>query len=342
MSYKRTPSELQKHATLFWPSDLAAKEQSASIIPKLIATQDKFISVLHVSDSSPDAWKNVLAATKELHANLFLKHLMVLADLGGEPMQRIKAGFKEIFPNRIMKYGWKGRHYEYTFQAIPTTARLTNRALHVDGKHFHKKHDLEPLIEDVVMLLLHGAASLSGSIPDIVRDRCVIGALIGEKTELEKFVKQRYIWVSRITGGATSNTMGQIAQDYVRDILVDRLPGWKVTRNGSIPGISQNSGITDISFDVVARSPNQKWFGVEVSFQFTTNSVIERKAGQAEGRQRVLHNAGHKIAYVIDGAGNFARSSALNTICKNSDCTVAFTPSEIDLLVGFLIKHSKQ
>jgi hypothetical protein len=262
MNYRRTPTELKKHATLFWPrdvdekltafrflidndndpnlfntesgvlvhvsSDLAAKEQSASIIPKLIATQDKFISVLHISDSSPDAWKGALAATNELYANLFLKHLMVLADIGGEPMQRIKSGFKAIYPHGTMKYSWKGRNYEYRFRGIPTTARLTNRTLHVDGKHFHKKYEFEPVMEDVVMLLLHGAASQGASVPDIVRERCVIGALMGERTELEKFVKQRYIWVNRITGGTTSNAMGQIAQDYVRDTLSERLLGSRI------------------------------------------------------------------------------------------------------------------
>ena len=76
--------------------------------------------------------------------------------------------------------------------------------------------------------------------------------------------------------------MGQIAQDYVRDILSVNLPNWKIKRNGTIPGISHNAGNTDISFDIVAMSPKKKWYAIEVSFQFTTNSVIERKAGQAE------------------------------------------------------------
>jgi hypothetical protein len=165
--------------------------------------------------------------------------------------------------------------------------------------------------------------------------------LSGEKQELEKFVKQRYILVSRITGGATSNTLGQIAQNYVKDILDDNLPGWMITRNGTIPGISHNAGITDISFDIVVQSPKKKWFAVEVSFQFTTNSVIERKAGQAEARLRLVHKKGYKIAYVLDGAGNFARKSGLTTICKNSDCTVAFTPEEFMVLTRFLKENDR-
>jgi len=337
--YIRNPAILKRKAVLYWPTELAQKEQLVSIIPRLIGTQDKFISLLHVADSGPESWKTILFETKNFPANVFLKHLMVLADVGGEPLQRIKAGFRTIFPTNKMSYIWKGKKYEYQFKNIQKVGNVTNAALYVDGKRFSSDHQLSPLMEDIAMLLLYGSTVQTDSIPEIIRDRCIIGNLIGEKQEIEKFVKQRYIWVSRITGGATSNTMGQIAQDYVRDILSANLPGWRIKRNGSIPGMSHNAGNTDISFDIVAMSPKKKWYAIEVSFQFTTNSVIERKAGQAEARAKLLHAAGHKIIYVIDGAGNFARVSALTTICKNSDCTVAFAPEEIDVLLTFLKKR---
>ena len=95
------------------------------------------------------------------------------------------------------------------------------------------------------------------------------------------------------------------------------------------------------SFDIVVASPTGKYCAIEASFQVTTNSVIERKAGQAQARQLQLHAAGHKIAYIIDGAGNFQRSSALKTICHYSDCTVTYKDSELDLLVDFLINFEK-
>jgi hypothetical protein len=87
---------------------------------------------------------------------------------------------------------------------------------------------------------------------------------------------------------------------------------------------------------IVAKSPSNQYVAIEVSFQVTTNSVIERKAGQARARAQLLREAGHRLAYVIDGAGNFDRDAALRTICRYSDCTVAFTPEEINVLVEFL------
>jgi len=339
-NYARPPDELRKKAILYWPTELSEREKSASVIPLLISTQDKFISILDVSDSAPDAWKVALTATQELPANLFLKHLMVLSDIGGEPLKRLKTEFKKIFSSGSMSYVWKSKVYTYKFRAIPSARSLSNATLHADGKRIHHSRSLDALAEDVAMLLLHGASSIDTGIPDIIKDRCMIGSLMGDKPALEKFVKQRYIWVSRITGGATANSLGQIAQDYVRDLLVKALPHWKLKRNGSIPGMSQTAGKTDMSFDIVARSPSNKWVGIEVCFQFTTNSVIERKSGQAEARAMLLRRAGHRIAYVIDGAGNFERSSALANICRHSDCTVAFSPEEIGVLAEFLREQS--
>lgn len=89
-------------------------------------------------------------------------------------------------------------------------------------------------------------------------------------------------------------------------------------------------------FDMVAEAPTGKRCAIEVSFQFTTNSTIERKGGQAQSRQKLLHKKGHRIAYVIDGAGNFERRSAISTICRYSDCAVTFRDSEITRLAEFL------
>lgn len=79
-----------------------------------------------------------------------------------------------------------------------------------------------------------------------------------------------------------------------------------------------------------------KYVAIEVCFQVTTNSVIERKAGQARSRYEQIEHAGHRIAYVLDGAGNFQRETALQTICAYSHCTVAFSRSELELLCTFL------
>ena len=174
------------------------------------------------------------------------------------------------------------------------------------------------------------------NLPDDIIEKCIIGNLLGKSEELETFVKQRYIWVSRITGGATANRLGQLGQTYVKEYLENKLPDWRINQD-RLPNVSQNER-TSLAVDIVAKSPKNKFCAIEVSFQVTTNSTIERKAGQAQARQELLHSQGYKIAYVIDGAGNFERRSALTSICQHSDCTVSFRDDELDKLVEFLKK----
>jgi hypothetical protein len=121
--------------------------------------------------------------------------------------------------------------------------------------------------------------------------------------------------------------------------LEDKLPKWDFKKK-QIEKISQNKR-TLLSYDIVAASPKGNYCAIEISFQVTTNSTIERKAGRAQTRQKQLSKRGQKIAYIIDGAGNFERSSALKAICQFSDCTVKFKDSELDKLVKFLISLDK-
>ncbi len=331
----RSVADLEAKAVKFWPAELAEQEQSTSIIPRLIESQEKFIGILYVANASPLAWKNVLQATKGMPANLFLKHLSVLSDVGGEKFQRYRREIDTWFPEGKMPFRWGDADHEYAFQSLGTARAWTNKVLGIDGAGLSGDRALSAVMEDVAVILLHGGSSLAPRLPDDLTEKCLLGGLIGRKAELDSFVRQRYIHVSRITGGATANTMGQLCQQYVREALKQSLSSWDFSRH-TIPGISQNRGRTDMSFDIVGKSPKGVYCAIEVSFQVTTNSTIERKAGQAADRQRLLREKGHRIAYVIDGAGNFQRRSALSTICSHSDCTVAFGNQELAKLVAFL------
>lgn len=334
-NYRPNPKELKQYASLFWPKELTDKEKAASVIPLLLKSQDKFISILDVSERKPDSWKTVLAETNDLPANLFLKHMMVLADVGGEILKRFAKEFESWFPKGKMTYLWNESEQSYKFKILGTGKRLSNNSLFVDGKSLANGHTLTDAMEDVIMILLYGYALIGDKFPTTIADKCIIGGFIGRKADLQRFVKQRYIVVSRITGGATSNMLGQLAEKYVRDLLKQLIPEWKIS-HGTIKGISHNDGKTDTTFDIIAESPKHKIIAIEVSYQVTTNSVIERKQGQAKARADLLHKHGHKIAYVLDGAGNFERNAAMRTICEYSDCTVAFSQEQIELLALYI------
>ena len=335
----RNTDDLERNAIKFWPAEIAIHEKDISIIPKLIETQDKFISLLNLSDANPFIWKQILLTTKSIPGNLFLKHLMVLADIGGESLMRLKKELPAILEN-VLTFSWEGEIYSYTFQTLTQKENWSNRKLYVDGNGLTRCIDLTPMMEDICMLLFFGGAAITDKeLPIDVINKCILGSMLGKVEELKSFIQQRYIWVSRITGGATANTLGQLAQTYVKQYLEKKLPEWRINKD-HLPDVSQNKR-TFLSVDIVVKSPKGIYCAVEVSFQVTTNSTIERKAGQARSRQEALHRKGHKIAYVIDGAGNFARQSALRTICQYSDCTVSFRDEELNKLVEYIKELDK-
>ena len=336
-NYAKSFEQLEASASKFWPQELIEIESSLSVIPLLLRTQDDFIDIISVQVPNIESLFTVLEASS-FPANLFLKHLVILADFGGEMLQRVSAEFHNIFPNGELNYLWNGNQQKYVFQNNPPT--FSNKALKIDGKELFNKHKLDSTQKDAIALLLFGSVySCENTEFTAALSKCEIGEYLGKRTELTSFIKQRYIWVSRITSGATSNNLGQIAQNFVAQFITDNLhvDGANIQNGGRLPNVTQTDAITGrmTSFDLVV-SKGKKYVAIEVGFQVTTNSVIERKSGQAQSRFIQAEKAGHKIAYVLDGAGNFQRETALRNICAYSHCTVAFSKKELEVLCQFL------
>jgi hypothetical protein len=336
--YNRNITELKIKAAMWWPEELKTKNALANVLPLLLKTQDDFLHLIVLSKNDPFQLFDLIKVAK-YPANLFLKHLSVLADYGGEPIQRLGRSFKDIFPKHKGEKGkyyfdfiWKEKNYRYEFKSLPVNG-LSNKKLFIDGEGLIKEKELTDLTCDMIALLLF--ASTSDYAEQAGLNACEIGTMLGNEDELIKFVKQRYITVSRITGGATANSLGQLAQTEIVSFLTKELgKKYKIIRNGyiTINGYDKKGGMP---FDLVVEKGKKK-VGIEVSFQVTTNSTIERKAGQAADRQALVHKSGYHIAYVLDGAGNFQRSSAISTICNHSDCTVAYTPAEFKVLSNWI------
>ena len=338
IKYNRDIHELEANAEKWWPKALEAQVAEISVIPNLVATQEQFISILKISGKSPLQIFDVLGAS-QMSANLFLKHLVVLADYGGEMIKRLGREFAEVFPvdqktkRHYMQYIMAEKSYRYDFQLLPVKG-LGNTKLKIDGAAIVQEIEMDGLYQDMAMILMYGSTSDVAHLAGL--EKCEIGALLGDEVAITKYVRERYINVSRITTGSSSNSLGQVAQDYVVEILAQHLPeSISIKRNGKI--VLTDGGMP---FDVVAIKGKKK-VGVEVTFQVTTNSVIERKAGQAKSRQAAMHDDGYWIAYVIDGAGNFQRTSAVSTICRFSDCTVAYSADEIAVLAAFIKEKLK-
>lgn len=334
--FNRNIDELKAKAALWWPEELKEKYALANVLPLLLKTQEDFLRLIVLSKDNPFQLFDLIRAAK-FPGNLFLKHLAVLADFGGEPIQRLGRSFVNIFPKAkqgtyYFEFLWKAKKYRYDFKSLPIKG-LNNKRLFIHSEGLVIEKELDDLTCDMIALLLFGSASDQSDQAGLVA--CEIGGLLGNEEELTAFVKQRYIMVSRITGGAAANALGQLAQSELVTFLTKELGSqYQVKGNGYIQlnGYEKSGGMP---FDIVVEKGDKK-IGIEISFQVTTNSTIERKSGQSADRKALMHRAGHNIAYVLDGAGNFQRSSAISTICEHSDCTVAYTLSEFMVLANWI------
>lgn len=221
--YNRDLEELAKHAVLHWPDSILEIADSKSSLPRLLATQDVFLAILVAASANPDSWKQVMSENRDMHANLFLKHLMILTDLGGEALNKLPP-LSNYFEGGVMEFPWGDGNRIYRFREISEKCTLTNSALKVDARKLAIPSGLSGKIEDVCMLLLFGEAALNDTLPMEVKSRCNVGDYLGNPDELEAFVRQRYIHVSKQVGGATANALGHAVQEYVAHHLSEHLP----------------------------------------------------------------------------------------------------------------------
>jgi len=140
-----------------------------------------------------------------LPANLFLKHLVILADFGGEMLQRVSAEFETLFPSGELHYLWRGEQRTYKFNVLPKK-KFGNKALKIDDKELVNAHPLDDLQKDAIALLLFGNA-YSNEKSEVAHalSKCRIGECLGEPNFVSKIVKQRYFWFSQIIRTETVN-----------------------------------------------------------------------------------------------------------------------------------------
>lgn len=123
--YNRTFAELESLASKFWPIEPSEQEADLSVIPVLLDTQEKFISILSVSVSHIENLFKIIESS-DLTTNLFLKHLVILADFGGEILKRISNEFVNLFPQGQMIYYWQGQKRFYEFKTFNKQTKKQN------------------------------------------------------------------------------------------------------------------------------------------------------------------------------------------------------------------------
>ncbi len=340
--YIRTIEELENLACNWWPVEVRAEAQKMSILQYLLDTQEKFISILKLADKNKPEKLFALLDASSIEFHLFLKHLVLLTDLGAEQLQRINKDFADLFPDNKLVYKLGRKEYTFFFAKLPTKGKLDNKKMKIDTlEHLQGGICDKELCKDVIMLLVYGASSTRARTRAILY-KCNCSEYLGDDSSIEDYVRKNYIRVSKIIAGKVSNDLGNIAQVYALKYLNNCLgPNYRLQSNGKLPDVSENDGKTWATFDILIdriddNSRFKPYVGVEVSFQETSNSVVERKSTIAHNRFVQVVSKRCYVAYILDGIGNFSRPSAVKTLCDNSHCTVAYTPEEFEVLAEFI------
>ena len=153
--YQRNINQLAKVAAIWWPEELLLETATASIIPTLLKTQGVAEPCRQIHQNPEQVFEVIDAA--KFPANLFLKHLVILADYGGEPLSRLNKNFQSIFPSQksndkfMMKFSWRDNNYYYTFKELPIKT-LSNKKLGIDGTTLINYQSLDDLKKDIITI----------------------------------------------------------------------------------------------------------------------------------------------------------------------------------------------
>jgi len=337
MKFERTAQELEQVAVRWWPQDL--REEVSKNSPNLLLrrTFSQFKAFLQDAPDDPLSFASYVDACP-MGSNMLLKHLMIFDDFAGEPVQRLQRNINNLFPNKSqgLTILWKMKSLQLNIDGLlRNRRRLNNSSLKLDGSSLAQPSEHSSLTTALATVLSYGAFANRAEVSEVL-NRCNAANWFGMREELDSHLEQRYLDINRSVKGANSNSLGQILQRRVRLAIESRYQEFdEILPNGTVEINGRK-----VTSDILIRKGN-KAVAIEVAFQETTNSVIERKGTDAPTRKELLNSKNIASVYVLDGDGNFQRQSALRKLCENSDCTVAFSDQEFDLLVEFITSWLK-
>lgn len=62
------------------------------------------------------AWKQIVDKVEDMPSNLFLKHLCVLSDIGGEKLMRFRSELPTILDNNELIFNWKNKQHKVSIE----------------------------------------------------------------------------------------------------------------------------------------------------------------------------------------------------------------------------------
>jgi hypothetical protein len=328
-----TPTQLRNCALLYWPPQIRAEVASQSFLDTMMATYPLFRQVMHDSRDFNSLLANIriLNNSNELPMNVFLRHCMLFSDLGWEAIKKwFGDAYAEVFPEGLLTA-------QNLQQAIPLIrqGKIRTSSAHITSSYDYALKEAErQQIEALIFVLFYGS-----DVNDQVMGKCNLAVYLSDDGSLFDADSQvKYIQVSRQTGGAAAAIGGsllenRIAIDPITELLSTEYPNLRFSMSKEHEFATGQRMTSDQWF---VSEVNNRAVALEVSFQETTNSTIERKRRDAQNRQR-LFPINVVSAFVLDGVGTLDhRHNAVRDIIQYSDIVVSARPDQVEYLGRFI------
>jgi hypothetical protein len=268
---------------------------------------------------------------------------MIATDGSAEILDRTKS---YIFFKQIVTLHSKVDSYKtaYKIKRLGTsfTKRLTNEE--ISGAN-------EALLSDLFHVLCYGSVTDEFlNFSSFKRFR--LAEICGKPEAVENYFESLYLDVSRQLTQISAQSGGSFLNDFVKSHLsagfkCNSSIKWVANRRVPKTGDNRARELGGEQFDLVyivqpASGSKAIYVAIEVAFQETTNSVMERKARQACANFEHFERMGDKLCFVIDGAGYLSgRPKALRDIIQNSHFHVALKPEELTRLCQYMVALAK-
>jgi len=305
----------------FWTTDLLPDDLYGDETERVLNTKDQFTAILRASDAD-EIVSDLLRA--DLRNPLLLQHCMLTTDIGKETLDRL-AFFLSHDGVDTVEIDAASTTREYRIQ------RLADPDFSVANRSFDSF--TEEGFEDIFTVLCFGSCMPLLS-EYVTFRRCRLGEICGDETAIADYFADLYVLFSDQTKGRVRVKKGRAPERLVRQTLdtVTAQSDLSYTSDNRVPDMPEEDEDQEFDFVLV---DDDRYVAIEVAFQETTNSTLERKARQSRELFPLFEHRDCELIHVVDGAGYFERSNALRQMVEFSHLAVSL--GELDELERYLL-----
>jgi len=328
-----TVQTLIDNAEMWWPAEIRREVASQSFADTMIATYPLFRRLLVQSENINQLVDNIRTTNNDnsLPANVMLRHCMLFTDLGWEAIYKwFGDSYEQMFPGGAYTVNEVQRQIP---KIIKSRVRIETRYITSAFENDLSEAHLQQIIS-LVTLLFFGS-----QLPLEQLSRCNMAVYFQDDgTLFDADCSIKYITVSRQTGGAAAAIGGSVLENTVaiepiQEHLAQNFPDLNLAYRKSYEFIRNQSLTSD---QWIINLDNQRAVALEVSFQETTNSTIERKRTDAQNRQ-ALFPENIASVFVLDGVGTLEhRHNAVQDIIDFSNYVVTARRGQVLLLANWI------